>query len=255
MRKIVIAGNWKMNKTNEEAIQLVTTLNEELKQFPEAKELEIIVSPPYTAISSVLDLTQSSLIKISAQNLFWEDSGAFTGEVSAPMLKSAGAEYVIIGHSERRQIFNENDETINKKIKAALNHNLIPILCIGETLEEREADKVQEILISQLSTDLAGFSKEELKKLIVAYEPIWAIGTGKTATPNEAEEAHVIVRKTLAGKFDQEFADTIRILYGGSVKSKNSKELLSQPNIDGALIGGASLKAEDFIGIIKNSIS
>lgn len=171
------------------------------------------------------------------------------------MLKEAGAEYTIIGHSERRKIFHVDDTLVNKKIKAALKHNLIPILCIGETLEEREAGKVKEILISQLSKDLADLTKEDLKNLIVAYEPIWAIGTGKTATPNEAEEAHIIIRDMMTEKFGKEFADELRILYGGSVKPKNSKELLIQPNIDGALIGGASLKAEDFMGIIVNSIS
>ena len=251
MRKKIIAGNWKMNKNIKEAVELVTAINNGLKELQKANELEIIVSPPYTAINKVSETLQGSQIKTSGQNLFWEDSVAFTGAISAPMLKEAGAEYVIIGHSERRRIFHDTDEEINKKIKTALKHSLIPILCIGETLEEREAGKMENILICQLALDLNDITKEELKTLIIAYEPVWAIGTGKTATPNEAEEAHVIIRKTITEKFGQDFADAIRILYGGSAKPKNSKELLSQPNIDGALIGGASLKAEDFLGIIE----
>jgi len=253
MRTPIIAGNWKMNKTIGEAMDLVKALHHGL-QYPDATKFEIIVSPPYTALNKVAEFLKDSFIGVSAQDLFWEDSGAFTGAVSAPMLKDAGAEYVIIGHSERRQIFGETDGAVNKKIKAALAHNLVPIFCMGETLEEREAGKVSTVIGTQFAGGLKDLTSEQLEKMVIAYEPVWAIGTGKTATPEQAEEVHVMIRQMLAKQFGQATADVVRILYGGSVKPSNSKELLAQPNIDGGLVGGASLKAEDFIGILKNAV-
>lgn len=252
MRIPLVVGNWKMNKTINEALELVKALHYGL-QYSEATKLEIVVAPPYTALNKVAEFLCDSFIGVSAQDLFWEDAGAFTGEVSAPMIKDAGAEYVIIGHSERRQFFNETDITINNKMKAALQHKLVPILCVGETLQEREAGKINIVIETQISDGLKDLTAEKAARVIIAYEPVWAIGTGKTATCEQAEEVHVMIRKILAEKFSQATADIVRILYGGSVKSSNSKELLSKPNIDGALVGGASLKAEDFIGIIKNA--
>ncbi|CAL7959285.1 Triosephosphate isomerase [Gammaproteobacteria bacterium] len=253
MRTPLIAGNWKMNKTINEALELAKALHYGL-QYPEATKFEIVVAPPYTALSKTAEFLKDSFIGVSAQDLFWEDAGAFTGAISAPMVKDAGAEYVIIGHSERRQLFGETDNAVNKKIKAALKVGLVPIFCVGETLTEREAGKVNAVIGIQFSGGLVDLTAEDMKKVVIAYEPVWAIGTGKTATPQQAEEVHAIIRKMLVEKFGQVTADVVRLLYGGSVKPSNSKELLSQPNIDGALVGGASLKAEDFIGIIKNAI-
>ena len=252
MRTPIIAGNWKMNKTVAESLAFAKDFSQQLQQYPDGAKFEIIIAPPFTAINKMAEALKNSPIKISAQNIAWEDSGAFTGEISAPMVKEAGAEYAIIGHSERRHIFDETDSTINKKINSALNHNIIPILCIGETLEEREDERVEAVITTQVANGLMDLTAEDIKKIIVAYEPVWAIGTGKTATKELAEEVHLMIRKMLAKQFDQETADMIRILYGGSVKPNNAKELLSQPNIDGALVGGASLKPEDFMGIIKN---
>ncbi len=248
MRTPIIAGNWKLNKTIGEALELAKTLQQGL---PTTK-FEIVVAPSYIAINKVADFLKNSPIKVSAQDMFWEDTGAFTGTVSAPMIKDAGAKYVIIGHSERRQFFSETDETVNKKIKAALKHDLTPIFCVGETLAEREAGKINAVITTQLDGGLRDLTANDLAKIVVAYEPVWAIGTGKTATPEQAEEVHVLIRETLAKKFG-DTANKVSILYGGSVKPSNSKELLSKPNIDGALVGGASLKAEDFLGIIKNA--
>lgn len=253
MRTKIIAGNWKLNKTIGETLDLAKALHQELQQCDEAKNFEVVIAPPYTAISKVADLLKDSSIKVSSQNMFWEETGAFTGEISALMLKEAGAKYAIIGHSERRQFFHETDETVNKKIKAALKHGLTPIFCVGETLEEREANKVGEVIATQLLGGLLGITQEEVTKIVIAYEPVWAIGTGKTASPEQAEEVHLMIRQMLTKQFGQENADVISLLYGGSVKASNSKELLSQPNIDGALVGGASLKVEDFVGIIKNA--
>ncbi|MGD9107871.1 MAG: triose-phosphate isomerase [Gammaproteobacteria bacterium] len=249
MRTPIIAGNWKMNKTIDEALALVKEIHYGLTTPPEA---EIIVAPVFTALNTVAEFLKNSFISVAAQNIFWEDTGAYTGEVSGLFAKDAGAEYVIIGHSERRQYFNETDETVNKKIKAALKHQLIPILCVGETLEQREANQVEEIVRQQVTQGLVSFSANDIDKLIIAYEPVWAIGTGKTATPAQTEEVHAIIRKIIAEQFGTELAEKMRILYGGSVKPSNSKELLALENIDGALIGGASLKANDFIEIIKS---
>jgi triosephosphate isomerase (TIM) len=253
MRTPMIAGNWKMNKTINEGVELVRALHHGL-QYPEGIKYEIVVAPSYTSLSKIAELLKDSFIGVSAQDMFWEEEGAFTGAISAAMIKDAGAEYVIIGHSERRQLFNETNASVNKKIKAALKHNLVAIFCVGETLQERESGKVNEVIKNQFIGGLEGLSAENMQKIVIAYEPVWAIGTGKTATPEQAEEVHAMIRQELVEKFGQETANIVRILYGGSVKPSNSKELLSKPNIDGALVGGASLKAEDFIGIIKNSL-
>lgn len=248
MRTKIIAGNWKMYKIIAEALELVKTLH----YGCQCNTTEVIVAPPATALNKVSEFLKDSYIKVAAQDLFWEDFGAYTGALSAPMLKDAGAEYVIIGHSERRQYFGETDATVNKKIKAALKHALIPIICIGETLDQREAGQVGEILATQIVNGLAGLTEQEIATSVIAYEPVWAIGTGKTATPAQAEEAHVLIRKLIEKQFGMDAASKLRILYGGSVKPSNSKELLSLENIDGALVGGASLNAKDFIEIIKN---
>lgn len=247
-RNILIAGNWKMNKTISEALELVKNIH----YGAAGSNVEVVVAPPFTALSKIAEFLKDSFIGVAGQNLYWEDAGAFTGEVSAPLLKDAGANYVIIGHSERRQYFNETDETVNKRIKAALKHGLIPIVCVGETLAEREAGQVHPVVKTQLLGGLFELTAAEISKLVIAYEPVWAIGTGKTASPEQAEEVHAMIREILAQQFSQDIADKLKILYGGSVKPDNSKELLSKENIDGALIGGASLKADDFIKVIKS---
>lgn len=251
LRKPIIAGNWKMYKTVDEALDLVKQVT---AKFDILNNLtaEIIIAPPFTAIAKVADACKNSLLKIAGQNLYWEDAGAFTGEISGSMLKNAGADYVIIGHSERRQYFNETDATVNKKIKAALRNNLLPIFCVGETLTEREANRVEAVIRQQVNVGLDSIDSKDADQLIIAYEPVWAIGTGKTATPEQAQAVHLMIRDMLNRRFNPDIANKMRILYGGSVKPSNSKELLALENIDGALIGGASLKAEDFIAIIKS---
>lgn len=247
----IIAGNWKMHLTGDQALDLVDHIRLNL---PSPGEVDIIVAPSYLCLERVARQLQSSYIGVAAQNMHYEDNGAYTGECSGPQIKRAGADYVIIGHSERRQYFAETDETVNKKIKAAFANQLIPILCIGETLEQREKKFVSEIIETQLRCGLAGLSHENATQLVIAYEPVWAIGTGKTATPEQVEDVHLIIRSQLKATFDTPVAEAVRILYGGSVKPANSKGLLALPNVDGALIGGASLKAADFIAII-NSLS
>lgn len=250
-QKPFIAGNWKMHKIIPEAVDLVKALNEESSELADA---EIVVIPPSTTLSEVSKTLEGSAIKIGAQNLFWEEKGAFTGEVSAPMLKDAGCQYVVIGHSERRLYFGETDETVNKKIKAALAHGLIPIVCIGELLEEREKGETINKVNSQINAGLEGLGKEQMSKIIIAYEPIWAIGTGLTATPTQAEEVHSFIREKLTEKYGNETASCAIILYGGSVKPDNTYSLLKEQNINGALVGGASLEADSFIQIAKESI-
>ncbi len=250
MRKPIIAGNWKLNNTSQEAAELVTLLKRNLS---EVTDVDIVVCPVFTALSVVADLLTESDIHLGAQNLYWEDIGAFTGEVSGGLLKEIGVEYVVIGHSERRQFFGETNQTVNKKIRAALKHGLIPIVCVGEVLAEREADQTFDVIRRQVKESLAGFSAAEAKKMIVAYEPVWAIGTGKTATPQQAQEVHKFIRDLLAQLYDDETAGEIRIQYGGSVKADNIADLISRPDIDGALVGGASLKADSFTQIVKNS--
>ncbi len=249
MRRIVIAGNWKMNNNLEESQNLISKLVEGLSK--DKMNCEVIICPPYTSLSLSANLIKGSVVKLGAQNMYFEESGAFTGEISASMLKSTGCEYVILGHSERRSIFGEKDELINKKIKKALSSDLKPIFCVGETLAERESGVTNEIIKGQVYEGLNGLSENDLDKIIIAYEPVWAIGTGKTATPNQAQEVHQFIRKLISDKFSFAAADKIVIQYGGSVKPDNAKELLSQKDIDGALVGGACLKAESFLGIIK----
>ena len=250
MRKTIIAGNWKMYKTPLEAIELVNLLKRDLS---DVMEVEIVVCPPFTALADVRDILTESNIAVGAQNLYWEDQGAFTGEVSGPMLKALDIKYVIIGHSERRQFFGETDATVNQRIKAALQNSLLPIVCIGENLKEREAGKTFDVVRKQLHGSLAGLTQEQMEKIVLAYEPVWAIGTGKTATPEQAQEVHQFIREELAKIFGEELASEIRIQYGGSVKPENITELISQPDIDGALVGGASLKHDSFTQIVKNS--
>jgi len=249
MRKPIIAGNWKLNNNLKKSIELVTELKRELSDI---ENVDIVVCPVFTALADINDVLSASNIELGAQNCYWEDSGAFTGEVSASLLKDIGVKYVIIGHSERRQFFGETNETVNKRIKAALASNLIPIVCVGENLEEREADRMIEVVTDHIEGSLAGFTAKDVDKMVLAYEPIWAIGTGKTATPEQAQEVHKIIRDLLAKNFGEDTANGVRIQYGGSVKPENSNELLSQPDIDGALVGGASLKVDSFAAIVKS---
>ena len=247
MRKKVIAGNWKMNMLPNEAIDFI----QELTPLVKDTKNEVILCVPYTDLFYSLLHVQGTNIKIGAQNMHWEEKGAYTGEVSAPMLKSIGVEYVIIGHSERRQYFAETDETVNKKIKSALAHGLKPIVCVGETLEQREAEETEKIVTSQIAKAFEGIASEDLEKIIVAYEPIWAIGTGKTATKEDANNTIMQIRKKLAEIYGQNEAEGVIIQYGGSVKSSNAKELFEMSDIDGGLVGGSSLKAEEFSKIVK----
>src|SRR5271170_3918720 len=250
-RKKIIAGNWKMNKTQAEARVLVEDIVREIGKFDEA---EIVLCPPFTSLSTVSELLSPvPNVRLGAQNLHEAASGAYTGEISAGMLRELYVRYVIIGHSERRQYFHEDNATVNRKTKAALAAELRPIVCVGETLPERESGKWKDVLEKQLREGFAGFGEKELADIIFAYEPVWAIGTGKTASPAQAEEAHQWIRKVLATKFGVPASERIRIQYGGSVKPENAKELLSKPDIDGALVGGASLDARGFTSIIKNA--
>lgn len=250
MRRTIIAGNWKLHKTIGETVELITGLKRSLH---EVTSVEIVVCPVFTALADAHDVLIESNIQLGAQDVYWEDSGAFTGEVSAPLLKDAGVDYVIIGHSERRQYFGETNATVNKKIRAALRHGLKPIVCVGETLQQREDNKTFEVIEGQCAESLAGLTAEEMASIVIAYEPVWAIGTGKTATPQQAQEVHKFIRDLLARLYDGSLAEEIRIQYGGSVKPENAAELMSQPDIDGALVGGASLKVDSFVGIVNNS--
>jgi len=247
MRRKVIAGNWKMNKLPNEAISFI----EELTPFVENAEAEVVLCVPFTDLFYSLMHVQGTNIKIGAQNMHFEDSGAYTGEVSGEMLKAIGVEYVIIGHSERRQYFNETDETVNKKLKVALAKGLKPIVCVGESLEQREAGKTKELVTKQTKLALEGLNKEEVEKTIIAYEPIWAIGTGKTATKEDANETIIWIREEIANTYGKEIAGNVIIQYGGSVKSGNAKELFEMSDIDGGLVGGASLDSEEFSKIVN----
>ncbi|MDD2852985.1 MAG: triose-phosphate isomerase [Desulfuromonadaceae bacterium] len=247
MRKPVIAGNWKLFKSIGEAVALVN----ELKPLVSgAQGVEIVVAPVFTSLSRVSDAAKDSRIKIAAQDCYWEEEGAFTGEVSPKLLKDAGCSYVIIGHSERRQFFGETDATVNKKINAVIAAGLTAIVCVGESLAERESAQTFSVIETQIQGGLTGLAKEALSHIIIAYEPVWAIGTGKTASEGQAQEVHSFIRQLIARIFDQSVAGAVRILYGGSVKPDNVKGLMSQPDIDGALVGGASLKAESFSAIV-----
>lgn len=242
-RKPLIAGNWKMYKTVPQAVAAAKKLKSLVAQ---AADVEIMIAPAFTALAPVAEIIAGSRIQLSAQNVFWEKEGAFTGEVSAEMLVSAGCKMVIIGHSERRQYFHETDATVNKRLQAALSANLIPILCVGETEMQREANETFSVLDKQVEKGLEGFSSDDLTKLVIAYEPVWAIGTGKTATSAQAQEVHAYLRTRMAEKYGNKLANSIRILYGGSVKPNNIKELMAMADIDGALVGGASLDPDTF---------
>lgn len=250
-QKPFIAGNWKMHKNISEALELVRGIQD---ARVESSEAEIVAIPPFTAISETAKYLQGSSVQIGAQNLFWEESGAYTGEVSASMLKDVGCTYVVIGHSERRQYFGETNETVNKKIQTALAHELIPIMCIGESLEEKQNEETIKKVENQIEEGLEGINTDEFKNIVIAYEPIWAIGTGLTATPDQAEEVHQFIRNKLAEKYGNEASSCAIILYGGSVKPDNTFSLLKQKDINGALVGGASLKTETFIEIVKEAI-
>ncbi|MCS6897251.1 MAG: triose-phosphate isomerase [Nitrospira sp.] len=247
MRTLLIVGNWKMNKTASEAAAFLRTV---APRLPLSPAVEIVVAPPFTALESACAaLGRSSSIRLGAQNMFWEDQGAYTGEISAPMLKEFGCQYVILGHSERRRWFGERDEWVGKKIRAALAHDLKPIVCIGESLDQREQQRTEEVLYQQLHNALADVSSHAMTAVIIAYEPIWAIGTGKAASVAQAAEAHQAIRKFLADRWSAEVAKSTRILYGGSVTPDNISGLLQSDQIDGALIGGACLQAESFVTI------
>ena len=248
MRRALIAGNWKLHKTVPEALDLVQSLKESLA---DVQDIDIVVAPVYTALYPVSPILAGSNIALAAQNCYPEPQGAFTGEVSAPLLRDAGCRYAIVGHSERRQLFGESDAFINAKIKALLAEGLEAIFCIGETLAEREGGEMFEVLRRQLSGGLAGLSADEMAHVVVAYEPVWAIGTGKTASTEQAEEVHAFLRGLLQGLFDPQIAQQTRILYGGSVKPDNVDGLMAQEDIDGCLVGGASLKAADFVRIAR----
>lgn len=246
-RKTIIAGNWKMNKTPSEGKALI----EEMKtMLSKTKWCEVVLCVPFTDIQAAVKAAKGSKIAIGAENMHFEKSGAFTGEISADMLKELGVKYVIIGHSERRQYFNETDETCNKKVKTALENGLRPILCVGESLAEREQDVTMEVIRKQVKVALQGVTVEEIKKVVIAYEPIWAIGTGKTATSEQAGEVCAKIRDCLRELYGARAARAITIQYGGSMNAKNAAELLAQPDVDGGLIGGASLKAPDFAAIV-----
>lgn len=247
MRKILIAGNWKMNKNSGEAHELAAEIANTLGR---QHEVDVVICPPFTALESSARAIESSGVKLGAQNMHHERSGAFTGEVSAEMLRHLFATYVILGHSERRALFNESDELINQKVLAALNSRLKPILCVGETLEEREAGKAFEVVEKQLKAGLANVPSDLAELVVIAYEPVWAIGTGKTATPDQAQEVHAFIREQLEPVFGQAQAQRTRILYGGSMKPSNAEELLLQKDIDGGLIGGASLEGRSFLQMV-----
>lgn len=247
MRKPIIAGNWKMNLNRQDAITLVTSLKSELANVT---DVEVAVCPSFTYLATLNDVLAGSNIALGAQNMYLEDKGAYTGEVSPLMLLDVGCEFVILGHSERRQYFNETDDIINRKAKKALERGLKPIICVGETLEQREQGITADVITTQIKGCLTDFSSAQIEQCVIAYEPVWAIGTGKTATKEQAQEVHALIRSLLIELFSESVAQKIRIQYGGSVKPDNIKELMQQPDIDGALVGGASLKADSFIQLV-----
>jgi triosephosphate isomerase len=247
MRIPLLAGNWKMNKTIGEAEALANELKEGLGTTPDR---EVLVCPPYTALAAVRPLLEGTPIALGAQNMYFEQSGAFTGDISPTMLRDAGCIYVILGHSERRQVFGEDDALVNRKLHAALANDLRPIMCLGETKPQRDAGQAETIVVAQLKAGLKDISTDQMRQVVIAYEPIWAIGTGDTATPADAQAMHAAIRATLTELYDEQTAQSVRIQYGGSVKPDNVDELMAQPDIDGALVGGASLKAEQFLRIV-----
>jgi triosephosphate isomerase len=250
MRTKIVAGNWKMNKKASEAAALIEGIKKEVEGVT---KVEVVVCPPFTDLKDAAAACAGSNVALGAQNVHWEASGAFTGEISAEMLKELGVKYVIIGHSERRQYFGETDETVNKRTKAALAAGLIPVVCVGETLAERDAGQMEQVVVRQTKAGLAELGAG-LAEVVVAYEPVWAIGTGRTATPAQAQEVHALIRRTLAEISSGDIANGIRIQYGGSMKPDNAQELMSQPDIDGGLIGGAALKADSFAAIVKAGV-
>lgn len=250
MRRPIIAGNWKMNKLTGEARALIEDL---VTRVRDIDSVEIVVCPPFTDLAVAAECLEGSNIALGAQNMYFESSGAFTGEVSAEMLLDVGCTYVILGHSERRHTFGEPDKLVNKKVKAAIAAGLKVMMCVGETLEERDAGRVEEIVTRHVSEGLKGLEAEELANLVIAYEPVWAIGTGRTATPEQAEEVQHLIRGLVSELFDGATADAMRVQYGGSVKPKNIESLMAQPDIDGALVGGASLEADSFAAIVKGA--
>jgi len=247
MRKAIIAGNWKMHNTIEEAVKMV----EELKPIVKNAACEVVVCPTFVCLDAVAKAVKGSNVKVGAQNVHFEEKGAFTGEIAPGMLQAMGIDYVVIGHSERRQYFNETDETVNKKLKACFAHNLLPILCVGESLEEREGNITEKVIAKQIELDLAGLSAEQVEQLVIAYEPIWAIGTGKTATADQANDTIAFIRKCIENIYGKAVADKTRIQYGGSVKSSTISEQMAKSDIDGALVGGASLVPEEFAAIVN----
>lgn len=251
MRKKIVAGNWKMNKLTAEAQELASAL---AARLGERTDVEIVICPPFTALKTVGDVIGNTQIKLGAQNMHWEKDGAFTGEISPGMLRDLFCHYVILGHSERRAYFHETDAVVNRKVKAALAANLTPIVCVGETLEQREANQTEEVVTSQTQKSLAGLDESALRRTVVAYEPVWAIGTGKTATPAQAQDVHNLIRRVLAKLCNPGAAQAVRIQYGGSVKPSNAKEIFAQPDIDGGLIGGAALDAASFVDIVNAAV-
>ena len=247
MRKKIVAGNWKMNKAVAEAVELASAVR---RGVTDRSDVEVVLCPPFTALKAVSDVIASTPIKLGAQNMHWEKDGAFTGEISATMLRDVYCHYVILGHSERRQLFHETDAMVNRKTLAALAANLTPIVCVGETLEQREANRTDDVVRTQVLGSLADLG-EEFRQIVVAYEPVWAIGTGRTATPRQAQEVHALIRRILVEMAGGAVAQGVRILYGGSVKPANAKEICAQPDVDGGLIGGASLDAASFLQIVS----
>lgn len=252
MKKPLIAGNWKMFKTIPEGLNLINIIKAGVHTITEC---DVAVCPPFTALAAIGEALRDTHIELGAQDMHHESEGAFTGEISSIMLKDVGCRYCILGHSERRAYFKETDELINKKVMAALKYNLVPIVCIGETLEEREARRAFEVVKQQFDHSLADLKEEEMGRVVIAYEPVWAIGTGRTATPEQAEQMHSYIRRLLNEKYGEPVAARVKILYGGSVKPENTAQLMAKPNVDGALVGGASIKAEAFIQIVANARS
>jgi triosephosphate isomerase (TIM) len=249
-RRPLIAGNWKMHLTAAQAVELASSIARGCRNV---EDREVMIAPPYTAIAAVSEAVKGSPVLVAGQNVCWEKEGAFTGEISPLMLKEAGAAMVILGHSERRHIFGENDALINRRVRGALMHDLVPVFCVGETLAEREEGRTFDVLEEQLRAGLADVGTEEAARLVIAYEPVWAIGTGRTATREQAQDAHYFLRGMLARLYEKKLADAIRILYGGSVKPENIDSLMAEPDIDGALVGGAALKSESFVRIVHYS--
>lgn len=249
MRRRIIAGNWKMNKTRDEAVDLVGDLKEMLA---DVGDVEVVVCPPFTALDAVREALRGSNIELGAQNMHWEEEGAFTGEISPLMLRNLGCTYVVLGHSERRTYFGETDETVNRKVKSAMANGLLPIICVGETLDERDAGKTEEVVVRQTKAALSGVKTNGAERIVIAYEPVWAIGTGRTASADEANRVIHIIRRSVAEVFNERIAQEVRIQYGGSVKPQNIADFLAQPEIDGALVGGASLDAASFAAIVKS---